>query len=62
MNLVNCENAMALTNDEFYNATMYFTDEVKVRVENDQKYVNEFLIAESIGHGAYSKVKRVIRQ
>ena len=55
------DQAMAMTNDEFFSATMYFTDQVKVRVEDKQKFVNEFMIVDNIGHGSFSKVKRVIR-
>ena len=40
---------------------MYFTDEVRLRLEGDDKFVNEFLVCNNIGRGSYSKVKRVIR-
>jgi serine/threonine protein kinase len=40
---------------------MYYTDEYKFREEGDQKFVNEFLVCSTIGKGAYSKVKRVVR-
>jgi len=41
---------------------MYFTDEVTIRIEGDQKFVNEFQVMNSIGKGGFSKVKRVIRR
>jgi len=53
--------AMLLTNQEFFNSSMYFTDEVRLRLEGDDKFVNEFLVCNNIGRGSYSKVKRVIR-
>lgn len=40
---------------------MYFTDEVKLRLVGEHKFVNEFLVVENIGRGSFSKVKRVIR-
>ena len=40
---------------------MYFTDEVRLRLDGDDKFVNEFLVCNNIGRGSYSKVKRVIR-
>ena len=40
---------------------MYFTDEVKLRIEGENKFINEFLVCNNIGRGSYSKVKRVIR-
>ena len=40
---------------------MYFTDEVNLRLEGDNKFVNEFLVCNNIGRGSYSKVERVIR-
>lgn len=52
---------LAVTNQEFFQAQMYFTDEVKLRLEGENKFVNEFLVCENIGRGSYSKVKRVIR-
>lgn len=53
--------AMQLTNQEFFNSSMYFTDEVRLRLDGDDKFVNEFLVCNNIGRGSYSKVKRVIR-
>ena len=41
---------------------MYFTDEVKIKIDNDDKFVNEFMILNNIGKGAFSKVKKVVRQ
>jgi len=41
---------------------MYFTDEVEVKLLDQIKLVNEFVVLENIGRGSYSKVKRVIRQ
>ena len=40
---------------------MYFTDEVKLRLDGQNRFVNEFLVCNNIGRGSYSKVKRVIR-
>jgi len=40
---------------------MYFTDEVKLRMDGENKFVNEFLVCNNIGRGSFSKVKRVIR-
>lgn len=42
--------------------SVYFTDEVKIKIEGDQKFVNEFKIMNNIGHGSFSKVKKVMRQ
>ena len=50
-----------MTNEEFFKASMYFTDEVKLRQDGDNKFVNEFLVCNNIGRGSYSKVKRVVR-
>jgi hypothetical protein len=55
------ETTMGLTNQEFFKESMYFTDEVKLRIEGENKFVNEFLVCNNIGRGSYSKVKRVIR-
>jgi hypothetical protein len=41
--------------------SIYWNDEVKIRIEGDEKWVNEFRVKELIGRGAYSKVKKVIR-
>jgi hypothetical protein len=41
---------------------MYYTDEVQIKTIDNQKFVNEFQVCNSIGRGAYSKVKRVIRR
>ena len=41
--------------------SVYFTDEVKIRIENDDKFVNEFKILNNIGKGSFSKVKKVLR-
>jgi len=35
---------------------------VKIKIENDDKYVNEFKILNNIGRGSFSKVKKVVRQ
>jgi len=40
---------------------MYFTDEVRLRLDGNDKFVNEFLVCNKIGRGGYSKVMRVIR-
>jgi len=55
---------MSLTNDEFFKSSncMYYTDEVTIRIEGDQKFVNEFQVMNGIGKGGFSKVKRVIRR
>jgi hypothetical protein len=58
---MNTDAAMQLTNQEFFNSSMYFTDEVRLRIDGEDKFVNEFLICNNIGRGSYSKVKRVIR-
>ena len=50
-----------MTNEEFFKASMYFTDEVKLRQDGDNKFVNEFLVCNNIGRGSFSKVKRVVR-
>ena len=42
--------------------SIYWNDEVKIRIEGEGKWVNEFKVLELIGRGAYSKVKRVVRQ
>ena len=42
--------------------SVYFTDEVKIRIENEERYVNEFKILNNIGKGSFSKVKKVLRQ
>ncbi len=45
--------------------SIYWNDEVKIRIEAGEtggKFVNEFKVLELIGRGAYSKVKRVVRQ
>jgi hypothetical protein len=41
--------------------SIYWNDEVKIRIEGEGKWVNEFKVLELIGRGAYSKVKRVVR-
>lgn len=41
--------------------SVYFTDEVKIRIDNDDKFVNEFMILNNIGKGSFSKVKKVVR-
>lgn len=58
---MNTDAAMQLTNQEFFNSSMYFTDEVRLRLDGEDKFVNEFLVCNNIGRGSYSKVKRVIR-
>ncbi len=42
--------------------SVYFTDEVKIRIENENKFVNEFKVLANIGQGSYSKVKKVLRE
>jgi len=42
-------------------SSVYFTDEVKIRIENDDKFVNEFKVLVNIGRGSFSKVKKVLR-
>ena len=61
MQVKSVDAAMQLTNQEFFNSSMYFTDEVRLRLDGDDKFVNEFLVCNNIGRGSYSKVKRVIR-
>ena len=61
INAVKADAAMQLTNQEFFNSAMYFTDEVRLRLEGNDKFVNEFLVCNKIGRGGYSKVMRVIR-
>lgn len=41
---------------------MYFTDEVKLSMRGDDKYVNEFKVLKNIGKGSFSKVKHVVRE
>lgn len=55
------DTSLNMTNQEFFKATMYFTDEVKLRQDGTNKFVNEFLVCNNIGRGSYSRVKRVIR-
>ena len=43
-------------------SSVYFTDEVKIRIENENKFVNEFKVLANIGQGSYSKVKKVLRE
>ena len=61
LNAVKADAAMQLTNQEFFNSAMYFTDEVRLRLDGNDKFVNEFLVCNKIGRGGYSKVMRVIR-
>ena len=61
INAVKADAAMQLTNQEFFNSAMYFTDEVRLRLDGNDKFVNEFLVCNKIGRGGYSKVMRVIR-
>ena len=42
--------------------SVYFTDEIKIKIENEDKYVNEFQILNNIGKGSFSKVKKVLRK
>ena len=42
--------------------TIIFTSEIKIQISEDGKYINEFKVLNTIGKGAYSKVKHVIRQ
>lgn len=41
---------------------IFFTSEIKISVTENEKTINEFKILGTIGQGAYSKVKHVIRQ
>lgn len=41
---------------------IFFTSEIKINVSSEVKSINEFKILNTIGKGAYSKVKHVIRQ
>ena len=41
---------------------MYYTDEVKLSMRGDSKYVNEFKVLKNIGKGSFSKVKHVVRE
>ena len=61
------------TNPSSCEKSVYFTDEVKIKIENvsaitpsnlvqDDKYVNEFKILNNIGKGSFSKVKKVLRK
>lgn len=61
MQVKSVDAAMQLTNQEFFNSSMYFTDEVRLRLDGNDKFVNEFLVCNKIGRGGYSKVMRVIR-
>lgn len=61
INVKTADAAMQLTNQQFFNSSMYFTDEVRLREDGEDKFVNEFLVCNNIGRGSYSKVKRVIR-
>ena len=61
INMKTADAAMQLTNQQFFNSSMYFTDEVRFRADGEDKFVNEFLVLNNIGRGSYSKVKRVIR-
>ena len=61
INMKTADAAMQLTNQQFFNSSMYFTDEVRLRADGEDKFVNEFLVMNNIGRGSYSKVKRVIR-
>lgn len=61
ISVVKADAAMQLTNQEFFNSCMYFTDEVRLRLDGNEKFVNEFLVCNKIGRGGYSKVMRVIR-
>ena len=44
INVKSADAAMQLTNQEFFNSSMYFTDEVRLRLDGDDKFVNEFLV------------------
>lgn len=41
---------------------MYYTDEVQLKSIDNMKFVNEFQVLNSLGKGAFSKVKRVVRR
>jgi len=41
---------------------MYYTDEVQLKQLENEKFVNEFQVLNSIGRGSFSKVKRVVRR
>ena len=41
---IKADAAMQLTNQEFFNSSMYFTDEVRLRLDGDDKFVNEFVV------------------
>jgi hypothetical protein len=55
---------MSLTNEEFFKqgSCMYYTDEVQLKQVENQTFVNEFQVLNSIGRGSFSKVKRVVRR
>ena len=42
--------------------SIYHTEEVKLKIDESGKYINEFKVFENIGKGAFSKVKRIVRQ
>lgn len=48
--------------NNFAEKSVYFTDEVKIKIENEEKFVNEFKILNNIGKGSFSKVKKVLRK
>ena len=48
-------------NKTYLASSVYFTDEVKIRIENEDKFVNEFKVLVNIGKGSFSKVKKVLR-
>ena len=41
---------------------IYFTSEIQIHVSAEERIINEFKILDTIGKGAYSKVKHVVRQ
>ncbi|CAI2369528.1 unnamed protein product [Moneuplotes crassus] len=41
---------------------IFFTSEIQINVTKEEKRINEFKILETIGKGAYSKVKHVLRE
>ena len=59
---INCINNMDDINDSFNMKYIFETDKVKIMYDNEtgNKIVNEFLFQETIGRGAYSKVKKCI--
>lgn len=42
--------------------SVFHTEDVKLKIDESGKYINEFKILENIGRGSYSKVKKIVRQ